>query len=98
MKNRTDSDLLVAVEEFTTPLRDGSGFDEDAFQHLCRLLEDLAHQWAQLDAIPKAAAIVLVDLWPGIQNCSYLYGGDESNRIMKAADVIADLTRNIVEE
>ena len=42
------------------------------------------------------AANVLIDLWPGIENCSYLYSEDEAKQIMKAADTIGDLTRNIV--
>src|SRR6266550_7679990 len=96
MQDSTVSDLLVAAEEFSSPLRAGVGFDENAFQHLCDVLGDLARQWSDSDSIPKLAANVLVDLWPGVQNCSYLYEGDEANRIMKAADMIATLTREIV--
>jgi hypothetical protein len=90
------SELIRATEEVLTPLRVGDGFNQSSFMELCRVLEDIARQWRTLDSIPKSAVNVLIDLWPGIQSCSYLYEGEEANQIMKAADTVADLTRDIV--
>jgi hypothetical protein len=96
MPDEPVAELLRATEGFLTPLRVGDGFNERSFMELCRVLEDLARQWRMLDSIPKPAVNVLIDLWPGIQSCSYLYKGEEANQIMKAADTVADLTRDIV--
>lgn len=89
-------ELVATADDFTVALRIGHGFSDPKFQALCNSLRACAELWAADDSIPKLAANVLVDLWPSIQACSYLYSGDEADRIMKAADEVADLTRTIV--
>lgn len=94
MANNPLDALDESAETFTTGLRLGDGFDEEKFQSLCDALRACAELWAAEESIPKSAAMLLVDLWPSIQACSYLYSGREADRIMKAADSIADLTRS----
>jgi uncharacterized protein (UPF0548 family) len=93
MENDPLGNLSDSAEAFSTKLRLGEGFDERQFEALCDALRACAELWATRDNIPKSAVILLVDLWPSIQACSYLYSGQEADRIMKAADSIADLTR-----
>lgn len=91
-----DSNLLRAAEGFLVPLRAGDGFNQSSFEELCRTLKELARLLESSDSIPKRVANVLVDLWPGVQTCSYLYSGEEAKQIMKAADTLGDLTRDIM--
>lgn len=93
--NEVDS-LLDAAAEFLIALRTGEGIQEPAYRKLCGALHDCADEWKNLDVIPKRAANLLVDLYPGIEASSHLYTGDEAERIIKAADTIAALIRECV--
>ncbi len=90
--------LLSAAEAFLVPLRLGEGLQEQRLNDLCGVLRACAHEWACAAAIPKAAANVLVDLFPAIEACSYLasYDGDEAQRIRNAAQTIGDLVHACV--
>lgn len=96
MVEKIINDLEAASEAFTVPLRFGEGFSESKFQELCAVLRECARVWADSDSIPKPVALELVDLWPAVQACHDLYEGAEADKVIKAADTIADLTRDIV--
>lgn len=96
MGNESLNTLNDVAAAFTTGLRLGEGFDDSSFQTLRAAIRACGAEWAGEDAIPKSAAILLVDLWPSIQACAYLYEGQEADRIMKTADEVADLTRAAV--
>lgn len=90
------SRLLETSRDFLVSLRSGSGFEEAQFEELCRSLKECAEYWRHSSSIPKDVANVLIDLWPGIQNCGTFYSSDEASRILKAADTIGALSRDIV--
>src|SRR4051812_30532744 len=98
LKVDTVRDLLRASEAFSVPLRLGDGLNEERFHELCDALRACAKEWASEPVIPKAAANVLVDLFPAIESCSHLpfYRGDDAQRIRDAALTISDLVRECV--
>lgn len=90
--------LLQAAEAFSVPLRTGAGVNPQRLNDLCDALRVCAREWAEAAAIPKAAANVLVDLFPAVESCSYLpfYEADEAQRIRDAAQILGDLVRACV--
>lgn len=89
-------ELVDRAEAFVAPLRAGEGFSEDAFYDLCEVLRRSRHNWMSLDAIPRIAVNILVDLFPSILTCAELYTGEESQQIERAAYEIADLVSSAV--
>jgi hypothetical protein len=92
------ADLQRAAEAFTVPLRMGEGLNEPCLEELCAVLRACAREWAQTAAIPKAAANVLVDLFPAVESCSYLpfYQGETAQRIRDTAMTLGQLARACV--
>src|SRR4051812_40658117 len=86
-------DLSSAVDEFLVPLRMGEGFSKDKFQVLCSILKECADEWASKDYVPKIGVAVLIDLWPAVEACSYLYKEEDAELTKKASDTLGDLVR-----
>jgi len=89
--------LEAASEAFYVPLRMGEGLKKEAFEELCAVLGEARAEWAGLPVVPKRAANLFVDLPSAVESCSYLYPGEEAERVKVAADTIADLVRHSLE-
>lgn len=88
--------LLDAADAFSGDLRLGNDFNEAQYQALCRALTQCSEAWRELDAIPRGAVNVLVDMHLGIESCFGLHSGQELERIREALLVIDDLVRACV--
>ncbi|MFF8589462.1 hypothetical protein ACWIFK_29240 [Streptomyces althioticus] len=77
--------MVRAWTTFDESLRNGSGFDEPAYDALTAALRACAAEWAELDAIPRLGANVLVDLFPSTEANAALYSGEAADRVIRAA-------------
>lgn len=96
MSEQLTEELLSKTETFLVKLRLGDGLDPKAYIEVCNTLKACVIEWRSSDFIPKKIANILVDLYPAIEACSYLYADPEAENVRKASDEIADLTRQIV--
>ncbi|WP_210634130.1 hypothetical protein [Streptomyces sp. GESEQ-13] len=79
------SRMAQAWARFDESLRSGNGFDDTAYDALTAALRACAAEWAELDAIPRLGANVLVDLFPSTEANAALYRGEAADRVMRAA-------------
>ncbi|MGV9872012.1 hypothetical protein ACWDUG_04525 [Streptomyces cellulosae] len=79
------SRMAQAWARFDESLRSGNGFDDTAYDALTAALRACAAEWAELDAIPRLGANVLVDLFPSTEANAALYRGGAADRVMRAA-------------
>lgn len=77
--------MVRAWTTFDESLRNGSGFDEPAYDALTAALRACAAEWAELDAVPRLGANVLLDIFPATAANAALYGGVDADRVMRAA-------------
>lgn len=98
MSQQTIDELTAAADAFATPLRMRDGFDRAAFERLCAALRRCAVEWAGSGSLPKRVVMELIDLWPAVQACAELYRGAEAEKILHAADTLADLSRAVAAE
>lgn len=94
--DKIETELQSAAEELLTSLRQGRGLDAQSAERLKRALRAAAQAWADANVISKSAASLFVDLAPGIEACSYAYGGREESSVKSLADEVADLVRACV--
>jgi hypothetical protein len=94
--DEVECELQEAAGELATTLRLGRGLDAAMLDRLRCALKNAAQHWAGRQTITKSAANLFVDLSPSIDASSYLYQGEEANRIRLLADEIADLVRACV--
>lgn len=71
--------------EFISALRLARGMDEALFDALRAAIIDLGAAWSDSDVLPKSAVNDLTGLYSWIESSSYLYQGDEAERIRWAA-------------
>lgn len=95
MSHQVIENLRTVTESFLGKLRTADGFSGEEFERLCRALQLCIEIWAKADSLPKELANILLDLWPGVQSTAFLYQEQEASVIMKAADKIADMSREI---
>ena len=90
-------ELLVAADRFMTPLHMGEGISETALEGLRKALRDCTDAWRQLDAIPKPAVNLFVDMCDAIISDSFLYKDEKyAQAIRYIADDLAGLVRESV--
>ena len=77
--------LREAATEFISALRLARGIDEALFGALRAAIIDFGAAWSDSDVLPKGAVNDLVGLYSWIESSSYLYQGDEAERIRQAA-------------
>lgn len=88
--------LAEAWKAFDTSLRTNRGMDESALVALRAALVACASAWAELDAIPRRGANILVDIFPATESNSHAYAGEVAERIMAAAYDLQELVWNCV--
>lgn len=81
--------LRVAGERFVIPLRRNEAFDPDALDELCEAIDSCGRIWAASPTVPKAAALILAELFPAIDDCAWLYPDPLRQRIVEAAARVA---------
>ena len=93
----TDSqaDLLDRLEEtmvqFTVPLKQKEGFNDEAYHRLCSVLRECIAFWASSDAIPKKAVGAFVEVIPWLVGCEDIYPESVKDKILDAEMEITDL-------
>lgn len=88
--------MVQAWATFDESLRMGNGFDEAAYDALTTALRVCANEWAELDAIPRLAANVLVDVFAATEANAALYEGEAADRVTEAAYELHDLVGECV--
>lgn len=88
--------MVRAWVTFDGSLRAGNGFDEAAYHALTEALRACATEWAELDAIPRLGANVLVDIFAATEANAGLYEGEAADRVMEAAYELHDLVGECV--
>ncbi|MFJ7064911.1 hypothetical protein [Streptomyces sp. NPDC101115] len=96
MTDDTVSKMVQVWVAFDESLRMRNGFDETAYQALTEALRACAEEWAELDAIPRLGANVLVDVFAATEANAALYEGDVADRVMEAAYELHDLVGECV--
>jgi hypothetical protein len=89
--------LADSWKEFDLSLRMNRGLDQHALASLKISLVACATSWADLDAIPRLGANILVDIFPATESNSYLYAGEDGKRIMAIAYELQELVWKCVE-
>lgn len=87
-------ELVEASVEFGLLLRQREGLSEAAWRRLEAALQRCAEAWRDLDAIPRVAVNVMVDLFPTTEASADLYAEPERSRIMDVAYEVQDLVRH----
>jgi hypothetical protein len=88
--------MVRAWATFDESLRTRNGFDEIAYAALTEALRACATEWAELDAIPRLGANVLVDVFAATEANAGLYEGDIADRVREAAHALHDLVGECV--
>ncbi|GGX32884.1 hypothetical protein GCM10010297_62910 [Streptomyces malachitofuscus] len=83
--------MVQAWAKFDESLREGIGFDETLYTALTEALRMCADEWAELDAIPRLGANVLVDVFPATEANAALYEGEAADRVTQAAYELHEL-------
>jgi hypothetical protein len=81
--------LRVAAQRFVVQLRRSEGFDSGALDELCEAIDSCGRAWARSPTVPKAAALILAELFPAIDGCACLYPDPMRQRIIEAATRVA---------
>ncbi|AEV68911.1 hypothetical protein [Acetivibrio clariflavus] len=89
-------ELLLSDNGLLVSLRLGDGLKQDKVEMICKLLEELAKDWASIDCIPKKAVDLFIDFYPAMESSCGLYNEEEQVLIMDVADKIMDLIRECV--
>jgi hypothetical protein len=85
VRDRADRALRSAAIEFISALRLARGMDEALFDDLRTAIIDVGAAWRDSDVLPKQVVNDLVGLYSWIDSSSYLYQGDQAERIREAA-------------
>jgi hypothetical protein len=88
--------MVQAWATFDESLRMRNGFDQAAYGALTEALRACADEWAQLEAIPRLGANVLVDIFAATEANAGLYEGEAADRVMEAAYELHDLVGECV--
>lgn len=91
-----DRDIRESAEALLVPLRAGKGLDEKALLALKSALSEAARKWRGSGVVLKSTANLFIDLAHGMESCGLLYRTPERERILQAADEVADLVRAVV--
>lgn len=83
--NELTESLREAAERFMLPLRIGEGFDPDALDALCEQVDRCGRLWSGAPSVPKAAALILAELYPALDECAALHQDPLRLRIVHAA-------------
>lgn len=81
--------LRTSGERFVRQLRRNEGLDSDALDELCEAIDTCGRSWAGSPTVPKAAALILAELFPAIDGCARLYPDPVRQRILEAATRVA---------
>ena len=92
MKHEDITDELVeAILALTTSVRMAEGLKPELVSRVENALNVAAEQWRGQAMIPKRAANVLAELAPWVEGASYLYNGEESERIREYSIHLGEL-------
>ncbi|MGW0786430.1 hypothetical protein [Streptomyces sp. NPDC002913] len=83
--------MADAWTAFDEALREGRGVDQNAYAALKETLRLCAQEWEALDAIPRLAANILVDIFAATEANAALYQGAMADQAMEAAYELHDL-------
>jgi hypothetical protein len=83
--------LTAAWEDFSVPLRMKDGVDDKSLANLRSALSDCADAWNGLDAIPRRAANVLVDISPTMETFVQSYGEPMAGKLREIAYSLQEL-------
>jgi hypothetical protein len=83
--------LVAAWEDFIVPLRMKEGFDDKALANLTSALSGCAVAWNGLDAIPRLAVNVLVDISPTMETFVQSYGEPMADRLREVSYRLQEL-------
>lgn len=89
--------LVDSWKAFDLSLRMNCGLDESALASLKTALVACASAWANLDAIPRLGANILVDIFPATESNSHSYAGEAGERIMAVAYDLQELVWRCVD-
>ena len=81
--------------DFDLKIREKEGVDEDLYEDLVELLQEIQKELAGAPAIPKNLAEIFLDMWGAMTSCADRYDEDAKKRIYHAADRLTWLARNI---
>ncbi len=92
-----EHELLAALEKahekLVVPIRIGDGLPKKEYEEFCEILKSVHFFYINSTTIPKIAANIFLDTYPGLMACAELYPESEREEIFLAADKIAELTR-----
>jgi len=90
-----DKEFVEAFLDFDETTRSNEGLNEKKFKRVCDLLHDLKHQFKKNNSVPLDVANVFVDLYSSIESSAYRHNPDMKQKILYAADQLADIARDV---
>lgn len=81
-------ELLLSDNGFLISLRMGDGLKADLVDEICKVLDELANEWKNIDSIPKKAVDLFVDFYIVLVGSEGLYSEKEFDEIFDAGDKI----------
>ena len=88
--------FIRAYLEFSESVRSNKGLDEEEFEKFCFLLKDLKAGIQEKKAVPLSIAGLFIDLYSAVEATAYRHKEEMKQRILLAADELADIARDVV--
>ncbi|MBK5143593.1 hypothetical protein I2494_07670 [Budviciaceae bacterium BWR-B9] len=90
--------FIDAFLDFDETVRSNEGFNEVKFEMVCSLLRNLKEPIQKAQSVPLSLASVFIDLYSAIESSAYRHNDDMKEKILYAADKLADIARDVVSE
>ncbi|HEY6332621.1 MAG TPA: hypothetical protein VI756_25080 [Blastocatellia bacterium] len=93
--------MVKAANEFLVSLRLLKGFDQEKFERLCQVLRQCKDVWRDREDIPKAAVVIMLDLFPVTSSLADRYAerpdkGVDGDEVFNAAVTLNSLAVDVV--
>ena len=88
--------FIDAFLDFNETVRSNEGLNETKLENVCALLENLKIEIQERKSVPLNIADVFIDLYSSIEASAYRHEEAMKNKILLAADKLADTARSVV--
>lgn len=80
---------------FDDLVRSNKGFDDIAFQEVCESLKELGPLFRESNSVPLDVANIFIDMYSSIESSADRHSPEMREKILLAADALADIAREI---